>query len=170
MPLLLLVLACQPLRPLPDAALPPDTLLLREWFAPPGAERTLGRRERIDADGCWTQAPNSLLVVQDPALVGAIAAPLWLNGRFDDAPWFCLDEGQRRRLEDALRTLPPGTSDQVKASGVVERWTAVVDGRPVGVAFPLERPDASVVLAQQTLWSLASEGAWANTPEEDLSR
>ncbi|MCK6504652.1 hypothetical protein L6R53_14815 [Myxococcota bacterium] len=170
--MLALLLACQPPHPLPPATLPPDTLLLRQWL-PLTTERSLGRQERFDQDGCWSQAPNTWLWVHDPVLAGAGAEALFLNGAWEPAPWFCLDARDRWRLEQALTSLPPaGEALAPRGAEVVVRYVARVDGQLRVGAAALGREEVDPATAELTalLGSLAAEGAWARSPEEVQAR
>ncbi len=166
---LLLLLACRtppPPPPLPAADIPADTMLLREWIPLRGPERSMGRRERFDSQGCWTMAPNTWLWVHDPDLANSTAPGLFWSGRFDDAPWFCLDPSARWRLEQALRALPAGDHVDLHADDLVAvRWTAVVDGRPRSFTQGLGRRVPETAALQDLLGTLAAEGAWGASPE-----
>lgn len=170
--MLALLLACQPPHPLPPPALPPDTLLLRQWL-PLSTERSLGRQERLDLEGCWSQAPNTWLWVHDPVLAAADGEPLFLNGAWDEQPWFCLDARDRWRLEQALSSLP--VADEAVAprgAQVVVRYIARVDGqlRVGAAALGTEQSDPATAELTALLGSLAAEGAWGRSPDPVQAR
>lgn len=167
--LLLFLWCCRATPLLPPVQLPPDTLLLREWLVL-GTERTAGRRDRFDRQGCWSQAPNTWLWVHDPVLAQAQDPWLFLNGRWETEPWFCLSQTDRWRLEravDALEADPP-TPSLPASTQVVLRYAAQVDGELRVAVAPLglegqQRPTAELATL---LASLAAEGAWAASPED----
>jgi len=176
--LALTLLGCSSTVTLPAVGLPPDTLLLREFIVL-GTDRSLGRRGRFSAEGCWFQAPNTWLWVHDPVLATATDPWLYFNGPWDSAPWFCLSATDRRRVELATLSLRPTNSVPAstvqsvpRGTRVVVRYAALVDGQlRVGTA-PLGReltdPDTSELA--ELLGSLAAEGAWAGTPVQVSSR
>ena len=166
--MLILFLACQPPQPLPAPSLPPDTLLLREWL-PLGTDRSLGRRERFDLDGCWWQAPNTWLWVHDPTLAAADDPHLFHNGAWEAEPWFCLGPAERWRLEQALGSLTTtGEVSAPRGAPVALRYVARVDGelRSATAALGREATDPATAELTALLGSLAAEGAWGRSPEE----
>jgi len=164
-----LLAACDRVAPvLPELSLPAGVLLQREWI-PLGIERSLGRAERLDQDGCWRQATNTWLWVQDPALQGATASGLFRNGSFDAEPWFCLSQSQTWRLRQALSRLPRAGRLALPAdTPLVLRYSARVQGELRLAVVPLgqEAQDPATAELQALLGSFASEGAWGRSPED----
>lgn len=153
---------------LPPPRLAPGTVLLREWI-PLQVDRSMGKAEAFDVHGCFRQAANTWLWVHDPVLQRAADPWLYLNGTWDEQPWFCLTESQRWRLDRALDSLPLHQERSVSAgTPLAVRFTARVDGRLRSAAVPLgeeaRHPDTVELVALLT--SLAAEGVWGLSPEE----
>ncbi len=165
--LFIVVLACGESLVLPAPVVPSDTLLLREWI-PLQVDRSVGKAERFDSQGCLRQAPNTWLWVHDPLLRRAADPWLYLNGRWEDQAWFCLTESQRWRLQQAVRSLPPAQAQGFpQRTPLVLRFSAQVDGQLRSAAVPLgqedRHPDTVELVA--LLSSLAAEGVWGLSPE-----
>lgn len=150
--------------PLPALDLPNGTLLLREHLVAGAGERSGNWRERIDDSGCWSVARNTWLWVHDPVLLALDDPRLFYNSDFSE-PWFCLSVSQRERLAAALAVLPKQGS-QTRGSGLLERWTAVVEGRPRSVVVPAGRPGRTLAPLASVLAEIATEGVWGLSADE----
>lgn len=168
--LLIFALACGEPLVLPAPVLSPDILLLREWI-PLQVDRSAGKAERFDARGCLRQAPNTWLWVHDPVLRRAADPWLYLNGRWEDEPWFCLNESQRWRMEQAVRSLPLATEQRLSSrTPMIVRFSALVEGQLRSVSVPMGREDShpDTVELVALLSSLAAEGVWGLSPEDPV--
>ncbi len=170
----LLILACAqpssdeavlpPAPALPELRLPPDTLIFREHLSQRGAERTGNWWARIDTKGCYTEAHNTWLWVLDPEIEYSSAWDLHWNGSPRLEPWFCLEPGQLRRLERALRRVDEWGGVGM-ARGPVDRWTTVIDGRTTSIVLPIRANPGGFDPLLGTLREIAAEGVWGLSRE-----
>ena len=160
---LIVLLACTRTN-IPDRQIPTNTLILRESFQGPGAERTGNWWGRFDQDGCWWEAHNTWLVVTDSALAKTSAHPAHWNAVEREAPWFCIEPSMLEELRVIIRDLPQGSPGHgyVRA---LDRWTFVdgdrVDSHVVYRGVPHGRWKPLIDFFEE----LASVSVWGQSPE-----
>lgn len=166
--LLFLLISCSSPRsgPLPDPAVPANTLVFREHIASRGIERTGSWWGHFDGRGCYTEGHNTWLWVHDPVLQHSTARPLHFNTLPPGAPWFCLTERQTAKLISAARRVrvPPSEPPDLPP-GPVDRWTVVVGGATATMVVPLGGDSSPFAPVIEAIAFLAREGVWGQSPE-----
>ena len=159
----LVLLSCSA-PPIPDRRVPSDTLILRESFQGPGPERTGNWWGRFDVRGCWWEAHNTWMVVTDPLIQNATAHPAHWNAVEPDAPWFCLEDRERLRLEALVAQLPRGNAGYGYVRGL-DRWTVMSDGEPTSHVVYRGMSKGSWRPLIDFFAELAAMSVWGSSPE-----
>ena len=163
---ILLMSCASPSTPLPHLKIPKDTLVMRESFRGPGPERTGNWWGRFDTQGCWWEAHNTWLVVNDPVLLRSSAHPLHWNAVPPERPWFCLTEPQRAELRALVESVEVSGGDD-GYRGVTDRWV-VVDGSDVYTWTGEGSADSPTWQALIKHFEvLSSVHVWGQSPEDE---
>jgi len=161
--LILGLYACS-VPPIPEQRIPVGTLIMRESFQGPGAERTGNWWGRFDVEGCWWEAHNTWMVVTDPLLENVPAHPAHWNAVEPDAPWFCLEERERQRLEEMIAVLPSGSVGHGYVRPL-DRWTAVSAGVQKSHVVYRGMPKGNWAPLTDFFSELGAMSVWGNSPE-----
>ena len=160
---LLFLLSCS-VAPMPDLVIPESTLILRESFQGPGAERTGNWWGRFDEQGCWWEAHNTWLVVQDPLLVNVSAHHAHWNAVEPDEPWFCIQGTALEQLNTLVSNLPKGTSGH-GYTRAFDRWSIIQDGRVNSHVVYRGKRGGEWRPLLDYFYELSSVSVWGQSPE-----
>ena len=151
--------------PLPVMRIPVDTLVMRESFGGPGAERTSNWWGRFDTRGCWWEAHNTWLVVHDDFLLRSPAHSLHWNAVEPKAPWFCLSTKQFADLMSVSSGVESGQED-VSYSEPMDRWIVVRSDGVHSRVLPRGHQTGDWEGLIQYFDLLSSAHVWGQSPEE----
>lgn len=122
---------------LPKLEIPENTRLLYENIAINDPERTGNWRFLFRQNGCFFNARNRQLWIEDSAQLSSDDPDLHWNKPFPDTPDRCLTESQQAELTEAIRRVDfpslakyyPTPPDHQVSHSSAERWTVVQNGQ-----------------------------------------
>jgi hypothetical protein len=158
--------ACSMIQ-IPDLIMPPNTLLLRESFYGPGADRTGNWWGRFDDEGCWWEAHNTWLIVSDPILLESASWFMHWNAKEEQQPWFCLTGEQTEILRENIQLVREGVGP-VRYTGPVERWTVQTPTGPISQVISRQSSLHKSVPLGNLFYRFSADGVWGQSPESDF--
>ncbi|WP_446375172.1 hypothetical protein [Coleofasciculus sp. E2-BRE-01] len=122
---------------LPKLEIPENTRLLYENIAINDPDRTGNWRFLFRQNGCFFNARNTQLWIEDSAQLSSDDPDLHWNKPFPDTPNRCLTESQQAELTEAIRQVDfpsmakyyPTPPDHQVSHPAAERWTVVQNGK-----------------------------------------
>jgi hypothetical protein len=122
---------------LPELNLPENAWVLYEFITVNDPDRTGNWRFLFRQNGCFFNARNTQLWIEDAAQLSNDAPSLYWNKPFPETPDRCLTESQQTKLAEArgkakissLGDFYKAPPDQKTSHPSVERWTIVQNGK-----------------------------------------
>lgn len=159
---------------LPAPEISERTWLLYENIATNNPDRTGNWRFRLEKDGCFFNARNQSLLIEDPTLLSSSDSALYWNTSFPKHPQRCLTESQVSELTSAIEVTDFDSLNQtysnppheVWSHSSIERWTLIQADKVVTITVSNRAAPARLVQLRQVIDRLVSE---APQPEQPTS-